>query len=547
MCARALNLWVFRESRRVLDGTEAKSVLVNELRGLSAPSSSDQLTSVLVRAGELECGVADAGETSAQPWMMLTDRIAEALISPNVLVDSGGLARILEEAPVPERIEISPPEGFAYYALHPLAYAHVLKDIPDLQTSVAVVGIRSIGTTLSAMVAAAARARSLLGERITVRPGGHPYNRCTTLSREEVEFVRRHVEMCSTFLLVDEGPGLSGSSFLSVAEALESAGVVRARIVLVCSHAPVFSDLRADDGPQRAQRFRWSAVSAKPSKPVEPSKFVGGGEWRKHLFQSVEHWPATWVGFESLKYLAEHSEEPRVFKFVGLGHYGEAVLLREGQVARAGFGPCPRREAGGFASYPWIAGRPMSADDLLQPAIERLAAYCAFRAQAFPADTADLETLQRMTEHNLSQREIALPVQLRLERPVLADGRMQPHEWLLTAEGQMCKTDSGSHGDDHFFPGPTDIAWDLAGAIVEWRMTAAQRRYFLACYRAASGDDPAARVGDFVIAYTAFRYAHCLMAAEALAGSEEQKRLEIAAAAYHAVLSQLAQKSLVRT
>src|ERR1700740_1565616 len=120
MCARALNLWVFRESRRVLDGIEAKSALLTELRRLSAKNASCQLTAVLLRAGELECGVADAGKISGQPWTMLSDLLAEALVSPNVLFDSGGLGKILEEAPVPERIEVSPPEGFAYYALHPL-------------------------------------------------------------------------------------------------------------------------------------------------------------------------------------------------------------------------------------------------------------------------------------------------------------------------------------------------------------------------------------------------------------------------------------------
>ena len=32
------------------------------------------------------------------------------------------------------------------------------------------------------------------------------------------------------------------------------------------------------------------------------------------------------------------------------------------------------------------------------------------------------------------------------------------------------------HGDDHFFPGPTDIAWDLAGTIVEWELAPAVDR-----------------------------------------------------------------------
>jgi hypothetical protein len=50
------------------------------------------------------------------------------------------------------------------------------------------------------------------------------------------------------------------------------------------------------------------------------------------------------------------------------------------------------------------------------------------------------------------------------------DGRMLPHEWLITEAGYK-KTDALDHHDDHFFPGAQDIAWDLAGAAVEFRMS----------------------------------------------------------------------------
>ena len=103
---------------------------------------------------------------------------------------------------------------------------------------------------------------------------------------------------------------------------------------------------------------------------------------------------------------------------------------------------------------------------------------------------------------------------------------MQPHEWLLSKDGKLLKTDSGSHGDDHFFPGPTDIAWDLAGAIVEWQMNDQQTTEFLDRYRRASGDDASARIDGFIKAYTVFRLAYCLMAANAMNGSDEQPRLQ---------------------
>src|SRR5262249_13882356 len=149
----------------------------------------------------------------------------------------------------------------------------------------------------------------------------------------------------------------------------------------------------------------------------------------------------------------------------------------------AGFAPMPRREENGFVSYAWLKGRPMVASDLRHEIISRLAEYCAFRANAFSVSNVDLRPLQAMAEHNLSELGFDLSVSLKLERPVIVDSRMQPHEWIITGDGKLIKTDSGSHGDDHFYPGPTDIAWDLAGAIVEWQMNAEQSMEFLDLYR----------------------------------------------------------------
>jgi hypothetical protein len=233
-----------------------------------------------------------------------------------------------------------------------------------------------------------------------------------------------------------------------------------------------------------------------------------------------------------LKYLGPGHWQRRLFKFLGLGHYGEEVMGREKQAAAAGFGVSPRRESHGFASYDWIAGRPRSPEDLTEDILRRLADYCSFRAQTFAAELGDLDALQWMSQHNAQQMGIELGIRLKLERPVIADGRMHPHEWLRTSDGQVLKADSGSHGDDHFYPGPTDIAWDLAGAIVEWRMRPAQTRFFLEAYSRSSGDDAGWRIDDFVAAYVIFRRAYCLMAANAMQGSEEQGRLERAAAKY---------------
>jgi hypothetical protein len=148
-----------------------------------------------------------------------------------------------------------------------------------------------------------------------------------------------------------------------------------------------------------------------------------------------------------------------------------------------------------------------------------------------------------MAAHNLRELGLDMRVDLRLERPVIADGTMQPHEWLLSGD-RLLKTDSGSHGDDHFFPGPTDIAWDLAGAIVEWQMDEEQTIEFLNLYRRASEDDAMGRIEDFIRAYAVFRLAYCLMAANAMNGSDEQRGLESAAATYRTVLTRMRDCSL---
>ncbi len=523
------NLLVFRDDRREVSGPTLKAEALDSIRSLDC-ASSESLVGALLRAGELECAVADTGSVPARPFEAVTSSLAEALLNPGPHVDLQRLCAVVGEAAVPDHPSLSAPEGFAYYALHPLAFADVFERL-SLPRRVVVVGIRSIGTTLSAVAAAAARAKGCRTERMTARPTGHPYNRTTEFSCDQLQLVRETASGAA-FLVVDEGPGLSGSSFLSVAEALQKSGVPRERITLICSHEPDFETLCADKASRRWCQFRWMAVSPAARKPEGTVEFIGGGEWRKRLFADESAWPGSWQGLERLKYLSgPDCAEPKFFKFQGLGHYGEQVIAREEKVAAAGFGPVPAAEAHGFASYPWIVGRPMSAADLSSEVIARLAEYCAFRRDAF-STAASCSPVDNMAAHNAHELGIECAIRLRMDRPVVCDGRMQPHEWLLTPQGRMLKTDSGSHGDDHFFPGPTDIGWDLAGAIVEWGMNPAQTRAFLTCYRSASGDDPARRIGDFVTAYALFRCAWCHMAGHALQSAEERSRLGQAAGLY---------------
>jgi hypothetical protein len=543
-----LNLLVFRGDQRRASGQELKAALTAQIEQLRSHSSKQTLLSALLLAGELECGVADSDPEAARSCERLTDQIADALLLGESAASSNpdfqkpdfqSLLNAARSLPTFEQLCISTPEGFAYYALHPLAYADVIRQIPACDRLLAV-GIRSIGTTLSAVAAAAARARGISVERITVRPQGHPYNRSAGFTSDQMIAVGKAISCGASFTVVDEGPGLSGSSFLAVAEALEHAGAPTEKIILLSSHTPNPDALCAENAVRRWQRFRCIPVATEARRPAEAIEFIGGGQWRSRVFANESEWPAAWISFERLKYLSssEHDER-RFFKFAGLGHYGDVVLERERKVAAAGFGSMPREESDGFISYPWIENRPLSPSDLSAEILTRLAEYCVFRLRTFGVERSDITPLQEMADHNLREIGSDLPVELRLERPVIADGRMQPHEWLLNTKGELLKTDFGSHGDDHFFPGPTDIAWDMAGAIVEWQMNEEQTMEFLNLYHLASGDDASARIEDFIRAYAVFRLAYCLMAANAMNGSDEQLRLQRAAATYRAVLTRM--------
>jgi hypothetical protein len=113
---------------------------------------------------------------------------------------------------------------------------------------------------------------------------------------------------------------------------------------------------------------------------------------------------------------------------------------------------------------------------------------------------------------------------------------MLPYEWLQTATGYM-KTDSVDHHADHFFPGCQDIAWDVAGACIEFELQPADCRRLIGRYRKLSGDRTiAARVRPHGIAYLASRLGYARLAAETLGDTPDGQRFTDLAARYATLL-----------
>ncbi len=441
---------------------------------------------------------------------------------------------------LPEQLRVSPPEGFAYYGLHPIDFATLADSVGEESGPAAIIGIRSIGTTLSAIVLAAIHRRGKPGTRITVRPTGHPYDRVTRFTPEQLTWIESQLGAGSNFLVVDEGPGRSGSSFLSVAEALERAGVPAASIILIGSRPISPDQLCATNAAARWNRFRFVHPTPNAYHRFEGDIYIGGGAWRKELLKmDSSRWPACWQQMERFKFLS--ADRKTIFKFEGFGRFGEEVLQRAQSLAQSGFGPSAEYAGDGMIQYPVVPGTVLDRNSISPAVLDWVAEYCAFRVNHFRMPTAPPTQLPEMVRFNV-QQEFGVEPNTDVSRlcsanPILVDGRMQLHEWILRPDGRLIKVDGSSHGDDHFFPGPTDIAWDLAGVIVEWDLDKDAVDLLLSAYCRRTGDDSRDRIKPFLLAYSIFRMGHCKMALSSVAGTPEYARLQHAAAHYRSVAS----------
>jgi hypothetical protein len=520
-------LLVYRDTSKRVLGSRLVEAIAAELSGsriLALPA--------LLRAGQLESGLSDIGDSRASAAIELTDLAARRHLGAQARAEMPGvwLERLRE---LPE-LSLTEPEGYAYYALDPMRYAELARDWSRAaERPVVVLGIRSIGTSLSALVKAQLELEGVPVSRCTVRPQGHPWQRKLVWSAEQLSCLAGRIER-SDFIVVDEGPGLSGSTLLSVAEALEAIGVSRSRITLFCAHAPDPARLLA---PGAAGRWaRYEVRAARPWTAPEAARDISAGAWRARLYASEQEWPCSWVQSERLKYLSPDGRT--LHKFCGYPPYDEAILSRATELFQAGWSPRLSRHAPGFLSSTWHDGRPAAASCDRARALPRLAEYAAFRTRAFAAAPVSVEPLSTMARLNVSEAlALDLPQDFGLEvvNPVFADARMMPHEWLVMDGERLLKTDSADHAEDHFYPGVTDIAWDLAGAIVEWDLDSAHSAQLAAQFHALTSDDPRPRLPAYIAAYVAFRIGFVELGALS-SSSSERARLSQASTRYRVQL-----------
>src|SRR5919201_6635763 len=135
-------MYVFREGRRFVSAEDLRRSLAQslaELSRLADISSALPLTiESLLRAGELECALADCAPAQQRVAASITDELAAQLVSQKP-INHSAVCEVLERLPLPAEVTVSVPEGFAYYALHPLQYASLVDALAITAPAVAVV------------------------------------------------------------------------------------------------------------------------------------------------------------------------------------------------------------------------------------------------------------------------------------------------------------------------------------------------------------------------------------------------------------------------
>jgi hypothetical protein len=336
-----------------------------------------------------------------------------------------GLDVDIEDLHIADALTMREPEGFAFYAVYPELYGMAAKSLPPSNRRL-VIGLRSIGTTLGAVMANACDAAGF----ITLRPAGHPFQRELRITDE----LRDSILSFDDFAIVDEGPGLSGSTFGCVGDFLEDHGVAPERIVFFPSH----TNMPGNQASAR-HRERWAratklivpfeallpsivAEAATIVGPVTETIDIGGGLWREHVPHDER--PPSSITREMRKYLLRANGRRYLLKFAGLGTLADRKLAKAQRLGLPVLG-----NANGFLVSEWIEGR------IADPRRDRDALLRAVQTHLAAIDESD--------------------------------NRMHRWEWIVTPRGEVVKCDALDHAHWLDGLGPQEPEWDLAAAVVE--------------------------------------------------------------------------------
>ncbi len=509
----------------------------------TTPSHS-MLHEWLVDVGEAEAAVADAlmpeieSESEALcAWREIAGGIAAATcaswygdaegIAPALLRARCGIEGALRQ-PGPACVHARTAEGFACYSLYPEQYMRAAEQMLAYgrAQSVFCLGLRSIGAILAHVVGATLQRGGACAIVRSARPRGQPFDRHLRCDRSIEKLITEC--RCDIYAVIDEGPGLSGSSFAAGAEQLHSLGIPHDRIFLVPAWNADPERMKSDRGRRTWETHRRVVGDFNPFERHDDSVDLSAGRWRSQVFTGdLCEWPAVHPQHERPKFL--NTSDRGIARFAGIGKTAARRRSRAETLHGAGFGARVVDVRDGVLEMEWVDGR-----QVLSPSaacLSRAADYISLIRSHFRTGVPeDLDELKSMIEANGREAGLALDVAtVSGDLPpagerIAVDGRMMLHEWIETPTG-FVKVDALDHHDDDFFPACRDIAWDVAGVCVECDLDAQAAEHFISRYRRSSGDDDIGlRLPFYELAYAAYRLGYARLASESVGDEAESAR-----------------------
>jgi hypothetical protein len=464
--------------------------LAHVISKLIEPASSDldSLRTKLIIAGQLEQALEDQSSEQAVIARRLTDHFANLFVSAYLGSRTGksGTEHLFAQFDPTTRLEAKVPEGYQCYRLYPEQYIEATLQVLEQEPFEIshVVGIRTIGTSLSAVVAETLRVHGKAATRQTARPTGDPYNRQVS----ETEAVKADL-----VLVVDEGPGQSGSSFAAVYRAVNATS--QARVVFLPGHAGEPGSSASDE-----TRRIWTDTKRYVhdyTAGVEERLRSATAELLKSNCETIEltstdRWPLpcdspSYAPFEQPKYLASSGDQRLLWIFYGLESW-DAGASREWlhleKLYQNRFGPPPLgKPVLGFVAVKIEPWKPIGQINL-EEFIDYLKASSLTEFVNFEPDEA-FGRLSHMAYWNV-QKTLGSESAQRLRsltpagppagavglfgepaRASYCDGRLHLSNWVRTVDGQLIKLDAAGHTRDNTIVGLQHILWDIAGAVVE--------------------------------------------------------------------------------
>ncbi|MGV3771594.1 MAG: hypothetical protein ACO1QB_01745 [Verrucomicrobiales bacterium] len=562
----------------------------------------DLLRKMMIHAGQLEQAIWDALTTAEESsndlanlsllitnasanLFLLNEKGKELAPARGALVEAWRLALASPEMEANKNrvVRVKVPEGFEYYALFPEQYvaaaAEWLKQLrPAQDEKILIIGLRSIGTTLSALVQACLTQLGYAAERITVRPEGDPYSRKTVLPPAALEGI-------SQVIVVDEGPGASGSSMASVVEVLLARGIPHKAITLFPGHGgmpgaaateairQIWNETRIIATP--LERITWRTHEGKEAtlpamllervnrdaigeKPYQKVKALGPGEWRALKYEDEQNWPAIAGTFERLKYCCDGKTNLHVlWKFAGFGSFLDDQLSTfehglANHVEESSFMQIPIIDHYmGFAGMRWVDLHYFQINKETSPPLIKVLANYLAKSKGPPMDhsqaAAALEILSEMAFWNMKKTvgdEAADQLKLLASnlKPAMletyTDGRMAPHEWSYNNDYYLIKHDWFGHQYDHTRVGRQSLLWDIAGTVVEWRLDeegARKLKYELLSHGLQFTQN---ELRFYKIAYALFKYGLFEFSAAPAGNQAEQERTATAKEYYRKIATE---------